>query len=461
LTASRPACINPLSLRVAQLLALDCRRAGAQFRGLLDEVRISDAALDPSQFLIAQVEGLPAPAPAPGAFRTVSAASFSSNGPVAPLSIVSGFGDRLSTSTEVAARLPLPTSLAGVTVRLRDQAAMERLAPLFFVSPTQINYLIPEGTTPGLAAVTVQFAGREVARGPLQVERVAPGLFSANASGSGPAAAIALRIKSDGSRSSQPVFQCARPGSCSTALIDLGPPGDQVYLLLFGTGVRGYSSNVSVSIGGQAVPLLGVGPQGEFLGLDQINIGPLPRGSWRSGDLPIALQADGRPANSVLVSITTPETGAGCGEVGSCVNISGSWRAQESGTERCTFTALGETETETETLSGSGTFDVQETGSCRFASRVVLGSASGNVSLQTEWTVTGTQVTTTGPAAVAVPGADVGFTENFIRTQGTVCGDRMTLSGAGRLAFTQTGTGGVQVSVSCDLTVSGEYTKIR
>jgi uncharacterized protein (TIGR03437 family) len=45
-----------------------------------------------------------------------------------------------------AASTPLPTELAGV--RVRDALGVERLAPLFFVSPSQINYLMPAGAAP-------------------------------------------------------------------------------------------------------------------------------------------------------------------------------------------------------------------------------------------------------------------------------------------------------------------------
>jgi len=49
---------------------------------------------------------------------------------------------------EVAATVPLPTTLAGTTVRVRDSAGVERLGPLFFVSAGQINYQLPPGRRP-------------------------------------------------------------------------------------------------------------------------------------------------------------------------------------------------------------------------------------------------------------------------------------------------------------------------
>ena len=71
---------------------------------------------------------------------SVSAASFAAGGSLAPESIAAAFGANLATDTQTAPSLPLPTQLAGVSVKVRDSAGAERLAPLFFVSPGQINY---------------------------------------------------------------------------------------------------------------------------------------------------------------------------------------------------------------------------------------------------------------------------------------------------------------------------------
>ena len=54
-------------------------------------------------------------------------------------------------SVATATTLPLPTSLAGTTVRITDSKNVERLAGLFFTSPGQINYLLPAGLAEGIA----------------------------------------------------------------------------------------------------------------------------------------------------------------------------------------------------------------------------------------------------------------------------------------------------------------------
>ena len=85
---------------------------------------------------------------------TVSAASFTGT-TLASEALVAGFGQNLATMTQSASSLPLPFSLVGTTVRVRDNAGTQRDAPLFFVSPLQINYQIPPGTANGLATVSL------------------------------------------------------------------------------------------------------------------------------------------------------------------------------------------------------------------------------------------------------------------------------------------------------------------
>jgi uncharacterized protein (TIGR03437 family) len=56
--------------------------------------------------------------------------------------------------------------------------------------------------------------------------------------------------------------------------IDLGPATDQVFLLLYGTGIRGRGTapTNSVTIAGLGQQVSYSGPQGEFVGLDQVNV---------------------------------------------------------------------------------------------------------------------------------------------------------------------------------------------
>lgn len=81
-----------------------------------------------------------------GTAASVSAASYIRAGDLASESIAAAFGTNLATTTQSATAIPLPTALADTTVTVRDNLGVARLAPLFYVSPLQINYQIPNGT---------------------------------------------------------------------------------------------------------------------------------------------------------------------------------------------------------------------------------------------------------------------------------------------------------------------------
>ncbi len=154
-------------------------------------------------------------------------------------SIVAAFGAGLATTTQAATSLPLPTTLAGTTVKVRDRAGVTRDAPLFFVAPTQVNYLVPAGTAAGAATAPITSGDGKVSTGVVQIAAVAPGLFSANASGQGVAAGVALRVKADGTQSYEPIAEFNQAQNRFVAKpIDLGPANDQVFLILYGTGLR-------------------------------------------------------------------------------------------------------------------------------------------------------------------------------------------------------------------------------
>ena len=243
------------------------------------------------------------------------AASFA-GGAVAPELIVSVFGSELAALTAIVGTVPLPTTLAGTTMTLTDSAGVDRDTSLFFVSSGQINGMIPSGTALGdaqftattgqgetaVAALRIGGSGdgalRQTGTLPLSVAPLAPGLFAANATGQGVAAAFALRVKADNARTTERLFD----DTLAPIPIDMGDT-DAIFLLLFGTGIRGFSDEVRVRVGGEDVPVLGAVPQGGFAGLDQVNVGPLPRSLIGRGEVPIELDADGIAANVVTVTI--------------------------------------------------------------------------------------------------------------------------------------------------------------
>ena len=85
--------------------------------------------------------------PSAGALTLLSAASFT-GGALCPDSIVSLFGQGLADGLVIAPAGAFPDSLGGVSVRIADSAGVERAAQLYFVSPGQINFVMPAGIAP-------------------------------------------------------------------------------------------------------------------------------------------------------------------------------------------------------------------------------------------------------------------------------------------------------------------------
>jgi uncharacterized protein (TIGR03437 family) len=237
------------------------------------------------------------------AVAAVSAASFISGAPLAPDSLVSLFGQGLAPALTLA-DAPV-TTLAGISVGITDSAGTDVFAPLFFVSPDQINLQVPAGTATGQAAVRVFQQSVVAARGQASIAQVSPALFTANVTGKGAAAGIALRVAAGGQQSQLDVYRCgAAQGSCAPVPIDLGAATDQVFLELFGTGIRGRSAlaATTATIGGQAADVVYAGPQGSFMGLDQVNI-RVPRSLAGRGVVDVVLTVEGKTANTVTVNI--------------------------------------------------------------------------------------------------------------------------------------------------------------
>lgn len=235
---------------------------------------------------------------------TVSAASFAA-APLAAEALAATFGTDLAAIALAATTTPLPTTLGGVVVQVRDSLNVERAAPLVFVAPTQLNYLVPAGIAPGAATVTVWRNGVAVAAGPVQIERLAPGLFAANANGAGWAAAVALRIKADGAQQFEPVAQFDAAQNRFVAVpLDLGPPDEQVFLSAFGTGWRYHAGlqRLSVEVGGRRADVTFAGAQGQLAGLDQLNL-RLPRELAGRGEVELKLAVEDQTANRVKLWI--------------------------------------------------------------------------------------------------------------------------------------------------------------
>ncbi len=244
------------------------------------------------------------------AVTSVSAASFETVA-VAPDSIVAAFGAQLATQTQNASDtdpntpgIQLPVQLGGTTVEVNG-----RQAGLFFVSPGQVNFATPPETELGAANVVIRASDGTTSHGNVEITRVTPAIFTANSNGSGVPAAALLRVKADGTQLFEPVFQFSQAvGRFIPKPIDLGPEGEQVFLVLFLSGIRraddpngdgNLNENFRVLIGGEELTPQFAGPQPAFVALDQINV-QIPRSLIGGGIVNASIIASGFSSSNLV-----------------------------------------------------------------------------------------------------------------------------------------------------------------
>jgi uncharacterized protein (TIGR03437 family) len=221
-------------------------------------------------------------------FTDTNAASFAT-GPVAKGSLATAFGTNLAATTATAGVLPWPSNLGGDTISIKDSAGATTAAQLYYVSPGQIDFEIPDSVAPGAATITIQ-SGATAFTATQQIVAVAPGIFAYL----GMAAGESFRVV-NGAPQYTLLIQ-------NGALAPIDVSGGQTYLLLYGTGIHNHANPVVATIGSVQVTAASAGAQGEWAGLDQINI-QLPASLAGAGVVSVSLAVDGQTSNSVKIQI--------------------------------------------------------------------------------------------------------------------------------------------------------------
>lgn len=237
-----------------------------------------------------------------GISLSLSAGTSSNVAPSSQVSAYAASGVNLATTTAQAGAPPWPATLGGTSVSVTDSAGTARSAVISFVSPGQVNFVMPDGTAAGAATVTVTAGDGTASSGPVNVAKVAPGLYMLNTQSL--AAANVVRVASGGGQTNEPVFEQDASGNLVARPIDVSAASGQVFLVLYGTGIRGADlSSVTATVGGDSVPVSFAGDQKQYPGFDQVNLGPLPASLAGQGDVVIQVTAAGITANPVHVTI--------------------------------------------------------------------------------------------------------------------------------------------------------------
>ena len=217
-------------------------------------------------------------------FSVVSAASYQPT--IAPDSIASIFGTNLARSTATAAldaNGQLPTELAATRVEVNGQTAA-----LFYVSPSQINFVVPAGIASGATTTVLRSTDTNATRSAtVQIAPTAPAIFSSDASGGGPGAIL------------NAVTFAPAPFLVQTAENGADP---RTRLAVYGTGFRHAADPTARATDGKgnrydvAVEFAGGAPG--FFGLDQLNF-VVPAGLDGAGAVSLQISTEDGASNIV------------------------------------------------------------------------------------------------------------------------------------------------------------------
>ncbi|HEX4900490.1 MAG TPA: lamin tail domain-containing protein, partial [Pyrinomonadaceae bacterium] len=201
------------------------------------------------------------------------------DGSIAPSSIALAQGSALGFSTQEAARQAdgsFPLRVSGTTVTVNGRAAQ-----IFFVSPEQVNFLVPAATEVGIAEIIITNPDGFISKSMVSIAATAPGIFSTNGQGSG--AGVILNADT---------LQAG----------PFDPSSGTLRLSLFATGVRN-ASNASVMASGRPLTLESVHASRELPGLDELHV-LIPAAFHGAGTIALVVEADNHFSNMVEVTFT-------------------------------------------------------------------------------------------------------------------------------------------------------------
>jgi uncharacterized protein (TIGR03437 family) len=236
----------------------------------------------------------------------VSAANPLGGNQLAQRSIATIYGVNLAGKTEVAdIAPPLPITLGGATVIL-SVGSSSSIAPLFYVSPTQISFQVPLNNPVGTQTLTIT-QGTQSVTVPVQIVVYAPAIFTTNNSGSGQAAVL--------------IANTATITAPKGAFADSRPAHIGEYISIFCTGLGDVSPRPAlgapsplnplakttvqptVTIGGVAatnVQFSGLTPGA--VSLYQVNV-QIPDGAPTGDQVPVVITIGGVTSNSANIAV--------------------------------------------------------------------------------------------------------------------------------------------------------------
>jgi adhesin/invasin len=247
--------------------------------------------------------GLAIDAPMVAQGGVVDGATFSQDA-VASGSIASLFGVNLATTTATASAAPIslsaggdPTTLALPTALGRTQVLVNNTpAPLFYVSPTQINFQMPPSVFGTNIPIVVVSNGVRSLAATVNVTPIAPRIFvapgnqgavlnqdsSANSSNNPASAGSVIQIFADGLGATNPPAVMGQLASSTSLAMTIQTP--------------------TVTVGGQNAEILFSGLAPGSAGLYQVNA-RVPSGVAAGSSVPLQIQVGSAASNTVTIAV--------------------------------------------------------------------------------------------------------------------------------------------------------------
>jgi uncharacterized protein (TIGR03437 family) len=242
------------------------------------------------------VTALVLPAPTLNAGAVVNAATFVAGGPLAPGSIVSLFGSQLAPGVFSAAFLPLPVTLGGTQVLLGTTPI-----PLLYVSPAQINAILPFGAAIGPNQISVVYPGPNgaIASNAISVSIVtaAPGIFT-NGTGAG----IFVKANNTVVSAANPAARGSVVTFYAVGLGAVAPPVADGAAALPAPNLSFAMVQPAVNIGGVDATVQFAGLAPGFAGLYQINA-YVPTGISPDSSTLVTLRVGLAVSNTVTIAV--------------------------------------------------------------------------------------------------------------------------------------------------------------
>ena len=206
------------------------------------------------------------------------------------------FGTHLASATGQASGFPLPLNLGGASV-FAVQSQNQIQAPLVYASPTQINFQVPSGLTPGTANIVVSAGGNNSLSFIVNVVAAGPAIFqdaSNHAVAQDAGANYATNsAKNPAAAGSVAVVYLTGLGAVDHPVADGASTPD--------SPLANATATPAATIGGANAPVQFLGLTPGYAGLAQANI-QVP--NLATGDYPLVITVGGYVSSSAVISVS-------------------------------------------------------------------------------------------------------------------------------------------------------------